>query len=81
MQGYQCKCGNIIGSNTGEGFHDCEGCEKCKTTFAHSPSGHRELKPHNFITKYNENTGKTYKMCKDCNHIDRDSYNLSKIKD
>lgn len=46
MKGFQCKCGKIVGSNTGESFFDCEGCEECKTTFAHGPKWHRELKEH-----------------------------------
>lgn len=78
MKGFQCKCGKIVGSNTGESFFDCEGCEECKTTFAHGPKWHRELKEHDWKIRYNETTGKPYKICKDCHHIDRESYEEAK---
>lgn len=78
MKGYQCKCGKITGSNTGESFQECEGCDKCNTTFAHHPDYHKELKPHTWGIKYNQNTGKPYKICDKCYHIDKDSYNESK---
>ena len=81
MKGFQCKCGNRQGSNTGEGFKECEGCTKCNTTFSHYLDGHKPLKPHTFINKYNVNTGKPFKECSICNFIDMESYKLSNIKD
>ena len=67
MQGFQCECGAVAGSNTGESFAACDGCEKCKMTLAHSPSGHKPLQPHKFAKRYDEKTGKlAYYRCLDC---------------
>lgn len=81
MQYYQCKCGNCQAWNSGEVMHDCKGCKECNTTFAQSPSGHKELIPHDFSKiMYNQNTGKPYKMCTRCRDIDDASFKESKIK-
>lgn len=79
MIAMRCKCGKHKLS-TSMGTQDCMGCEDCKTTFATSPEGHKPLQPHEWQTKYNQNTGKSFKVCKNCFHIDKESYELSKIK-
>lgn len=75
----RCKCGDKT-CYTSMGSQDCEGCEKCNTTFAAHPDNHNELKPHEFITKYNSDTGKPYKWCKRCGQKDQESWEQSNIK-
>lgn len=60
------------------GSFDCQGCEKCNTTFAGHPDHHKKLKPHNWQIKYNSNTGKPFKRCSLCAKIDQESYKESK---
>jgi len=62
---YQCKCGHkrVWSSIL---ISDCDGCYKCKTTLAPSLSFHKQLIAHDFITKYDENTGQPYKICQKC---------------
>ncbi len=72
----RCKCGECQGWTT-DGFQDCQGCTKCETTFASNPEHHKPLQPHDWKTKYNENTGKPYKTCKVCHEIDEESYKKS----
>lgn len=82
MQYYRCECGKCEMWNTGEPIHDCMGCDECKTTFSQSPERHRELKPHDFSKiLYNQNTGKPYKMCSKCHHLDEVSYKESQKKE
>lgn len=69
----RCKCGEQK-LWTSQGTWDCMGCEKCQTTFADHPDGHKPLQPHNYKIKYHQNTGKPYKMCEQCGHIDKDEY-------
>jgi len=59
------------------GSCDCQGCEKCNTTYAGHPDLHEPLQPHDWGTKYNQNTGKPYKVCKKCSEIDDESYKES----
>lgn len=61
------------------GGPNCHGCEKCQTTFAEHPDYHQPLEPHTWITRYNEITGKPYKICERCSERDEESYNESKI--
>lgn len=65
MQYYRCKCGEAIcyGSMSPS---DCEGCTICNTTYAQHPDNHQELKPHVEVTKYDQNTGKPFKICSVC---------------
>lgn len=86
MQTYRCKCGESIMWNTGEKIHDCQGCEKCQTTFAQHPAYHHKLEPHEWehIKEIREVNGKKeivreYKRCKRCNireYIKPDPKNL-----
>lgn len=79
MRTLRCKCGDKTMS-TSMGSQDCQGCEKCKTTFAGHPDHHNELKPHEWIERFHQNTGKPYKICKICHKIDRDSYDNAAVK-
>lgn len=44
----------------------CQGCDKCNTTYAQHPDYHSEPNPHEWITKYNQNTGEPYEVCSMC---------------
>ena len=79
MRTLRCKCGEGIAWTT-DSFPDCQGCEICQTTYAGHPDGHRPLQSHTWITRYNENTGKPYKMCEKCYKRDEESYKESKTK-
>lgn len=48
---YQCKCGEAKYYGSGMSPRDCEGCKKCGTTFAQSPTGHKSLAAHDFNDK------------------------------
>lgn len=66
MTYYRCKCGKREYFGSGMYPHDCEGCEECGTTLETSAETHRPIAPHDWETKYDENTGKPYKRCKKC---------------
>ena len=76
----RCKCGETK-LWTSDGTWDCQGCEKCQTTFAARPEDHEPLKPHIYKIKYHQNTGKPYGMCEQCGHIDHDEYSKAGKKD
>ena len=80
MRTMRCKCGKAI-IITDTGTSDCQGCDKCKTTFSGHPDYHTVLQPHQWKTMYNQNTGKPFKICKMCGNIDQESYAASKIQD
>lgn len=65
MQHYRCKCGEATAFGSTPPI-DCQGCAKCNTTYAQSPDGHLEPKPHEWIKKYNQNTGEPYEVCERC---------------
>jgi hypothetical protein len=44
----------------------CIVCPVCKSTLATGPESHQEPHPHEFKTKYNENTGEPYEICWNC---------------
>lgn len=46
MRYLRCKCGKKEMWDSGYPVHDCQGCDKCKTTFAETEDGHRTLQPH-----------------------------------
>jgi len=79
MRTLRCKCGDKIMS-TSMGSQDCQGCEKCNTTFSGHPDHHRKLEPHNWVIRYNRKTGKPYNVCNNCLKIEDKSYNESMIK-
>lgn len=72
----RCKCGERV-LYTSMGTSDCEGCEKCGTTFAGHPDNHKPLQPHDWKIMYNQSTGKPYKRCKNCSQADMESYKES----
>jgi len=80
MNYLRCKCGKITSWSSYTSAKDCEGCKECNTTLAVDISLHKPLVDHNYVTKYNSNTGKPYKVCSVCDEIDVDSYKESCIK-
>lgn len=63
---YRCKCGESIWYSS-MGFADCEVCEKCGSTPATHPDGHADPEPHDFVLRYNEETGKaSHYICTKC---------------
>lgn len=78
MRYQRCKCGKATQS-TSMGSQDCQGCSECKTTFAGHPDHHKELQPHDWGTRYNQNTGKPYKVCNKCHRADEESRKASQL--
>lgn len=76
MRTLRCKCGEAI-MWTSDTVHDCQGCSKCNTTFSGRPDGHKPLQLHTWGTMYNQNTGRAFKICSKCGHIDEDSFKES----
>lgn len=67
MLQYRCKCGESTYFGSGMAPHDCEGCDKCNTTYAFRPVDHKERKPHDYKKQYNVNTGElSHYICKVC---------------
>ena len=65
----KCKCGAVESFGSGMVIHDCDGCEKCGTTIAGHPDGHKPLAPVEYVGKYDRNTGvPSYRGCKNCYH-------------
>lgn len=65
MQYYRCKCGNST-AWTSMGVPGCTSCSKCGSDLAQGPEGHGEVEPHTFVTKYDQNTGAPYEVCRQC---------------
>ena len=65
MQYYRCKCGlrRMFGSDTPR---PCEGCDQCNTTLEQDPDHHTTPEPHQWVTKYNQNTGARKQVCRHC---------------
>jgi hypothetical protein len=80
MRMLRCKCGKRE-AWTSQGMQPCEGCEECNTTYASHPKYHDPLQPHIWITRYNQNTGKPYKLCSRCFVKDQVSYEQSQKSD
>jgi len=66
--------------STSMGTRDCEGCNECNTTYAGNLDHHLELQPHDWGTRYHQNTGKPFKYCKKCHTIDAESYKTAQVK-
>ena len=66
MQYYRCKCGNAT-AWTSMGVPGCTRCSKCGSDLAQGPEGHSD-KPddHAYVTKYDQNTGAPYEVCRTC---------------
>lgn len=72
MQYKKCQCGACERWDTGEIVHPCQGCEKCGTTYAGSPSGHKPLEPHVWVPRYSSSTGKPNgRMCSRCMKLEK----------
>ena len=65
MQYYRCKCGESVafGSMPPQ---DCEGCVECNTTLEQHPDNHKPLAEHEWIDKFDQNTGEKYQRCIKC---------------
>lgn len=80
-----CQCGKVESWSSGMRYYDCQGCKDCQTTFGTTVmkdgtpvTEYRPLQPHDFTKiKYNQETGKPYKMCKWCYQIDEESFKQS----
>ena len=66
MQYYRCKCGKHEYWGSGMVPAKCEGCEECNTTLEQNPENHRTPEAHDWVTKYDENTGEPYRRCRIC---------------
>src|SRR5580700_10927309 len=65
MMFYRCKCG-FSQAHTSMGVPACSRCPKCGSDLAPGPNVHSEPEPHEFVTKYDQNTGAPYQRCKRC---------------
>lgn len=65
MQYYRCKCGETA-SWSSMGVARCERCSKCGSDLALGPDGHLEPVSHEYVTKYDQNTGVPYEVCRGC---------------
>lgn len=65
MTYYRCKCGNreAWGSMPPA---PCTRCNVCGSDLAMSPQMHFEPKPHDYVTRYDEATGKPVEVCRMC---------------
>lgn len=66
---YRCRCGNRRGFGSMP-FAACDVCEDCGSTMATSPDTHAEPEPHNLVTRYHAQTGKSYRLCLACHYRD-----------
>jgi hypothetical protein len=48
------------------GVSPCSRCDKCGSDFAQGPNEHEEPALHEYVTKYDQNTGKPYEICRRC---------------
>ena len=69
MQYYRCKCGNSTSYGSMPPA-SCTRCGKCKSNLSISPDFHSEPLMHDFVTKYDGNTGEPYEYCRRC-HISK----------
>ena len=66
MQYYRCKCGKSE-AWTSMGVSECATCKHCGSDLAMGPEGHAETPaPHEYVAKYNEDTGIPYEVCRRC---------------
>lgn len=66
MRFYRCKCGDHTAWSS-MGVADCLTCKKCGSDLAEGPSGHSDSPtPHDYVTKYNQDTGVPYERCDRC---------------
>lgn len=65
MRTLRCKCGELV-VWTSMGQPACQTCPKCGSVPAGHPDHHPEPIPHDFVTKYDQNTGEPYRWCRRC---------------
>lgn len=66
MRRLQCQCGESLAWDSGyEMGHPCQGCDKCGTTFATHPGGHKKRIPHKWREELHKNTDYE-KLCDRC---------------
>lgn len=68
MMYFRCQCGKstAFGSMMPQ---RCVGCPNCNTTLTSHPDCHKEPEPHQYVTRYDEVTGKPYEICINCSTI------------
>lgn len=71
MQYYRCKCGGSE-SWTSMGVSACSRCGRCGSDLAQGPTTHSDPAPHEFVTKYDTNTGAPYERCRQCSRLKTD---------
>lgn len=65
MQYYRCRCG-LAEAWGSYAPYKCEGCNECKTTLEAYPELHTTPAEHTWMTKYHQDDGKPYEVCKVC---------------
>lgn len=65
MKGFRCKCGQTVVWSS-MGVRSCETCPECGSDLAMGAGLHRDPVPHEWVTRYDPNTGEPYEMCKVC---------------
>ena len=48
------------------GVSRCVACPECGSDLAESPTSHSDPIPHEWVTRYDEVTGKPYEICRMC---------------
>lgn len=69
MQYYRCRCGKRTYHESGMPPRECQGCEKCQTTFAQHPDGHDPLQTHDWgevRVEGPESAPTRWQQCKRC---------------
>ena len=67
MKFHQCKCGKRQYFESGMLPQPCQGCDECNTTLTTRPDRHKTPEPHDFVIRYDSNTGKPKRlMCQRC---------------
>ncbi len=69
---WRCRCGAREYWESGFPPADCNACEKCGTTLATGPEGHREPVPHEWEQRFNPRTGEPdRRTCRRCHSSER----------
>jgi hypothetical protein len=80
MYFYSCKCGHEKHYCNGMMPHPCQVCPICGTTALRRKDGSFvPPEPHDWVTVYNEHTGKPYKRCRNC--METEGYEESKVRE
>jgi hypothetical protein len=61
----RCKCGKLT-SYGSMPTPRCYRCGDCGSDLAGAPDQHQEPIPHDFVTRYDQNTGKPFRVCRRC---------------